>query len=48
MWITEGFRKGDKVGIGQGQRSDLRDGGEPLRSNGGKDRDRGFQGPGKG
>ena len=39
MWITEGFRKGDKVGIGQGQRSDLRDGGELLRRSGGKDRD---------
>ena len=40
MRITEGFRKGDKVGIGQGQRSDLRDGGELLRSSGGKDGDR--------
>ena len=39
MRITEGFRKGDKVGIGQGQRSDLRDGGELLRSSGGKDGD---------
>ena len=39
MWITEGFRKGDKVGICQGQRSDLRNGGELLRSSGGKDGD---------
>ena len=42
MWITEGFRKGDKVGIGQGQRGDLRDGRELLRSSGGKDGDRRF------
>jgi len=48
MWITEGFRKGDEVGIGQGQRSDLRNGGELIRSSGGKDGDRGFQGLGKG
>ena len=48
MWITEGFRKGDKVGIGQGQRSDLRDGGELLRSSGDKDGDRRLQGLGKG
>jgi len=40
MWITERFRKVDKVGIGQGERSDLRDGGELLRSSGSKDRDR--------
>ena len=39
MGITEGFRKGGKVGIGQGQRSDFRDGGELLRSSGSKDGD---------
>jgi len=39
MGITEGFRKGDKVGIGKVHRSDLRDGGELLRSSGGKDGD---------
>jgi len=48
MWITEGFRKGDKVGIGQAQRSDLREGGELLRSSGSKDGDRRFQDLGKG
>ena len=48
MWITEGCRKGDKVGIGQGERSDLRDGGELLRSSGDKDGDRRLQGLGKG
>ena len=48
MWITEGFRKGDKVGIGQGQRSYLIDGGELLRSSGSKDGDRRFQDLGKG
>ena len=48
MWITEGFRKGDKVGIGQGQRGDLKNGRELLRSSGGKDGDGGFQGLGKG
>ena len=48
MGITDGFRKGDKVGIGQGQRSDLRYGGEFLRRSGGKDGDGGFQGLGKG
>ena len=48
MRITEGFRKGDKVGIGQGQRSGLRDGGELLMSSGGEDGDGGFQGLGKG
>jgi len=48
MGITEGFRKGDNVGRGQGQRSDLGEGGELLRSSGGKDGDGGFQGLGKG
>jgi len=49
MWITEGFRKGDKVGRGKGQRSDLRDGGELLRSSGGKDGGRqGISGPWQG
>ena len=48
MEITERFRKGDKVGIGQGERSDLGEGGELLRSSGGKDGDGGFQGLGKG
>ena len=42
MGITEGFRKGDNVGIGQGQRSDLGDGGKLLRSNGGKNGNGGF------
>jgi len=46
--ITEGLGKGDNVGIGQGQRSDLRDRGELLRSSGGKNGDGGFQGLGKG
>ena len=40
MGITEGFRKGDKVGIGQGQRSDLRDRGELLWNSSSKDGDR--------
>jgi len=48
MGITEGFRKGDNVGRGQGQRSDLGEGGELLRSSGDKDGDGGFQGLGKG